>query len=272
MFVEATSEASHQGKSTILQRIRDLFDDIGLPNVLVRVESRRVAGPLREGDVAIATEDLAVAETTPGGVVGVLRPGLLQLDRIAREGGVVLWDWPGGFGQQRQEVLVRANLDALLKKRGIKAMTLVMTTNVIDRIAEAQSILEVTRDIAPSFQRVLIRNEYVGRFAFASDSAPYRSLKAAEAAATFPGITLNKISDVSLAALRPTGLSIREIIEQDPETLAERLRTDEFSMAACVTGVAAWYDRSGRDLAQILPFRAAPQLVDGSTEAAGRET
>ncbi|GAU82945.1 hypothetical protein BIWAKO_02868 [Bosea sp. BIWAKO-01] len=272
MLIEAVSEATHMGKSTIVQRVRDYLDDIGVANVMVRVESRRLAGALRDGDVSIATEDLAQVETTPGGIVGIVKPGLQELNRIALEGGVVLWDWPGGFGQQRQEILLRANLDAILQKKGINALTLVMTTNVPERIAEAQRLLEVTDKIAPSFKRILVQNEYVGRFEFARDSAPWRSLMASEAASTSRALTLSKIADVSLATLKPTGLSVRQIIDQDPEVLGELLGKDEFTMAACVTAVAAWYDRSGQELGKILPFRAPPKSIDASFEAAGRET
>lgn len=270
MLIEVVSEATHMGKSTIIQCTRDHLDDIGVPNVMVRVETRRVAGVLRDGDISIATEDLAQVETTAGGIVGIVRPGLQELNRIAVQGGVVLWDWPGGFGQQRQEILLRANLDAILQKKGISALTLVMTTNVPERIAEAQRLLEVTAKIAPSFQRILIRNAYVGSFEFAADSAPSRSLVAAEAASTALGFILPKIADVSLATLKPTGLSVRQIIDQDPESLAEQLGKDEFTMAACVTAVAAWYDRTGKELGKILPFRTAPKPIDKPTEAAGR--
>lgn len=267
-LIEAVSDATHQGKSTIVQRLRDYLDDIGVANVIVRVESRRLTGPLRDGDVSIATEDLAQVESTAGGIVGIVRPGLQELNRIAVEGGVVLWDWPGGFGQQRQEILLRANLDGILQKKGIMALTLVVTTNVAERIAEAQRLMEVTARIAPSFKRILLRNAYVGSFDFAVDSVPSRSLAAAEAASTSRGFTVPRIADVSLATLRPTGLGVRQLIDQDPEVLADQLGKDEFTMAACVTAVAAWYDKTGQELGKILPFRTASKPINTPTEAA----
>lgn len=272
LWIEVVAEGTGIGKTMAAQRMRDQFDDRRVPNVMVRVESSRLPGALRSGDVSIATEELTRVETTPGGIVGIVSKGLQEISRIASEGGVVIWDWPGSFGALRQEILIRANLDAVLQKKGIAAFSFVVTTNLPERLAEAQRLLEVTAKIAPGFKRVLVRNCYVGPFTFANDSAPARSLAAAEAASSLPSVTLPRIADTSLATLRPTGLSVREIIDQDPEVLAVGLGQDEFTTAACVSAVAAWYERSGREFGKILPFQPEAEPLSAAVAASSHET
>jgi hypothetical protein len=61
LFIELLADATSVGKSFAAWRIRHHLDQAGIPSVMVRIETRGVRVPLRQGDVMIAVEDFAHA-------------------------------------------------------------------------------------------------------------------------------------------------------------------------------------------------------------------
>ena len=254
VFIECLSDATAQGKSITAQMLCDYCDDAGVPNVLVKFETSRVAATLREGDVHIATEEIARAEGIPGGIVGLLAPALAKLSWVADNNGVMIFDWPGGAGQHRLTFLVAAQFNERLKRRGMRAISFVLTTALSERIQEASRILKRTAEVAPDFRRVLVLNEVAGEFPHPENSAAYATLAAAKKAASDEPVLLKKIGANAWSFLRPSGLGIRQVIDQEPEDLAAAIGADEFVTAACVSAVSAWYGDASKEIARILPF------------------
>jgi hypothetical protein len=224
-LLEVTADATHQGKTLVAHRLREHCEDAGIPVAVVRIESQRNVLPemMRAGDVLIPSERFAAADSLPGGVAGVMRPAFVKVEEMARQGGVTIWDWAGGLGEHRLEIMVTTALSATLDRMGIRGVSVVVTTPVAACMAQARQILDRTAEVAPSMLRVLVLNANgrSGGFAFMDATEELGLLDAIETDASLAAVLhIPKVMGDSLAALRALKLGVRELIQIGPDQVS----------------------------------------------------
>jgi hypothetical protein len=129
----------------------------------------------------------------------------------------------------------------LLAAFGMTGLSLVVTTNASDRMAEAVENLNLLEQVAPGLQRGLVLNSRAGDFNFASGSEQARLLQ-----------TLLDLPDLSAVLRIPllrggcwklceeAGYSaMPEVMLTTPSDLAERLKVNRFLAASVITEIEA---------------------------------
>ncbi len=255
LYLEVLGASTHLGKTLMANRLRDAFTDMGVPVTLVRIESERVTAVTTDYDVWIPTEHFARAADLPGGVAGVLRPAFLALQPIAEVGGCMIVDWAGGLVGHRASMLAATALGRMLEKRGFETRAFVMTTNHPDRMAEAREVIEVSAKVAPEIPHTLVLNESHGSFDFVEGSMLSKRLS--DLLQTQRGkrvLRMEKIHGDSLGHLAPAGMTLGGLLDQEPDLLAEMIGSDEITVTACLSHLAAWHQRTGAEVRAVLPF------------------
>jgi hypothetical protein len=258
LVVEFTADATGVGKTLAALRIRHHLDQAGIHNVLVRIESRGVGQPLRQGDVFIAVEDFANAARMAGGLAGVLAPMSAAIIAAARNRSVVLVDWAGGLAQHHLEHLAQTRFDEQLAGMHVTGLCIGVTTNRLEHMRQAAANLRAVATTAPGMHRGLLLNSRFGTFNFIAGSQPataYRDLlKAAQndcALLRFPAVV-----GESWKTAEDAKLTLPEVVRCSPSVFAKRTGLDPFTAAACITEVGAWLDLTREELQRVLRFRA----------------
>jgi hypothetical protein len=259
--IEFTADATAVGKSLAALRTRYYLDQRGIANVLVLIESRGVEAykTRRRGDLFIAVEDFRRAQELPGGLAGVLRPLYLAIERAAKTGAVVIIDWAGGQAQNRLEALAATQFDRRLMELGLAGLSVIVTTSAADRMHQAAANLARTAEAAPLLQRALLLNARGGGFEFAPGSAPAAAFKSLMQAAAGAGVLrFPSIEGESWQECEEAGLTLPAVIRATPGHIAAKTKLDNFSAAACISEVAAWWSATEESFGAVLPFRAEP--------------
>ena len=257
LFLEVFADATHQGKTMFAKRLKDHLTDASIHAVLARVESMRVVTETREDEILIPTENIAQAEQLPGGVVGVLAPVFERIQNL-KAGQALILDWPGGCGEHRLEGWAASGIGEMLADRGVTAMSFFLTISVPDRMVETRKAMALSAQVAPELPRVLVLNERLGGFAFTAGSQGAEAFKALmQEHGDRPVLKMPKIKGESFAHLQPLGMAARDLVTVDHRQLAKRLRSDDFLVRACISYVAAWYQKTREELLRVLPFRSA---------------
>jgi hypothetical protein len=256
-FYEVFADATHQGKTTFSKRLKDHLLDGGIDVILVRVESNRVVAETRDDAILIPTENFALAEQLPGGVVGVLAPVFERIPNL-KAGQALILDWAGGCGEHRLEAWAAAGIGEALAENGVAAMSFYITINVPDRMVEIREALAMSAQIAPELPRVLVLNERLGGFASIGRSKGAEAFKALmHEHGDRPVLKIPRIKGESFAHLQPLGMAMRDMVTLDHRQLAKTLHSQEFLVKACVSYIGAWYKKTREELLRALPFRPA---------------
>ena len=254
-FIEFSAHGSHVGKTTLTRRLRDHLLQAGQKTIMVRVESRGIDPNLEEGDVFIASEDFSRAGELAGGIVGVLAPLYAAIARARTEGAVLLLDWASGLVQHRLEIFAATQFDARLAALNMTGLSLIVTSNGADRMSQARDNLAMLAKVAPGLQRGLVLNSRAGDFEFAANSEQKRILDTLlEAVAPGPVIRIAQLRGGCWKLCEEAGYTMPQAMRADPAELARRLGIDEFTAAACVTEIAAWWQSTEVAFEQVARF------------------
>jgi hypothetical protein len=194
----------------------------------------------------------------PGGLVGVLQPLYLKIEKAAETHSIVIVDWAGGQAQARLEALAATQFDERLAELDLVGLAVIVSTCAIEKMDQASNNLLRTREVAPGLQRALLLNARGGAFEFIPGSAAaiaYKSLlKSAQGASI---IRFPPIEGESWQECQQAGLSMPQVIKSKPAEVAAKTGMNRFTAAACRNEIAAWYLRTKASINQVLPFRAA---------------
>ncbi len=263
-YIDVSADASHLGKTTIARRLRHYMHGAGRQTIMVRIESRAIDPKLEPGDVFIPVENFSRAGDLAGGIVGVLTPFFDAIVRARDEGKTLIMDWPAGAARQRLEAMAATRFDERMAALGMTGLSLVVTTNASDRMAEAAENLNLLAQVAPGLQRGVVLNSRAGDFNFASGSEQARLLR-----------TLLNLPDLAAILKIPllrggcwklceeAGYTIMpEAMLTSPSDLAKRLKVNEFLAASVITEIEAWWQLTEKALAQVARFpEDAPHQV-----------
>jgi hypothetical protein len=256
--IELSADGSHVGKSLLANRLRDFLRQAGCKTILVRIESRGIDQNLEPGDVFIATENFSRAGELPGGIVGVLKPFYAAIARARATGAVLVVDWASGLVRNRLEILTATRFDERLAAMNMSGLTLVVTSNATDRMAQAADHLALLAKVAPGLQRGLVLNCRDGDFDFATGSEQKRVLDTLLAAAAGGAvITIPQIRGGCWKICEQAGYTMPHAMREQPAELAGRLGVDEFTATACITEIEAWWQLSEVAFAQVARFSDA---------------
>lgn len=135
----------------------------------------------------------------------------------------------------------------------MRGLSLVATTNQVDRMQDATSLLTQTGIVAPGLDRALLLNQRHGTFSFPAGSAECDAFEALERAAKgLPVLRLPSVRGESWQACENAGLTMRETIELDLTELVRRLRGNPYVIAAIQSQVAAWWTIAEKEVLGIL--------------------
>lgn len=256
--IEFSAHGTGVGKTIAAHRTRHHLDKAGVKNVLVTIESRAVLPhrKLRGSDVFISTEDFKLAREMPGGLPALLRPMYLAIAEAAREGSVVIIDWPGGAAHVRLEAMAATRFGQRIRELGISCISVIVTTASLDRMKQATENLLSTAEVAPGIRRGLLLNERAGKFEFIAGTAlgdAFKDLMVAAEGAEI--IRFGSIVGESWQACEAAGLSFEAVLRATAAHIADATRLDLFTAAATQTEVLTWWDATKLALDQVFPFR-----------------
>jgi hypothetical protein len=158
---------------------------------------------------------------------------------------VLIVDWASGLVRNRLEILAATRFDERLAAQKMSGLTLVVTTNATDRMAQAANHLDLLAKVAPGLQRGLVLNCRDGDFDFAAGSEQKRVLDTLLAAAAAGAvITIPQIHGGCWKLCREAGYTMPQAMRAQPAELARRLGIDEFTATACITEIEAWWQLS----------------------------
>lgn len=258
--IELTADATGVGKTMAAWRIRHYCDQRGIKTILVTIESRGIAATraFRPADVVIYTEDFRRAKELPGGLVGVLRPLSLAIERAAKTGVAVIVDWAGGHAQDRLEALTAMRFDEILAEFHMVGLSVVVTTSATDKMRQAALNLTRTQEVVPGLQRAVLLNARGGAFNFIPGTAPAMAYKdLMNAAQGVKIIRFPAVEGESWQECEQAGLAMPAVIGAAAAQLAAKIRQDRFTAAAIISEMTAWWKLTERDLVAVLPFRIA---------------
>lgn len=249
-FIEFVSTASHTGKSMLSTFLTLLLRQLSFAVVLVRIESRAARSPF--ADIHIANEDFAGAARLPGGEAAVLRPLYDALQKASQDGSkpIIIVDWGGGLAEHRAKIYAATRFDDRLSDVGMRGLTVVVTTNLSDRMRQAGELIAQTRTITPNLDVALTLNHRVGRFRFVEGSDERQICEnLLKAAKGLPVIRIPPITGETWKTCEAAGLSMIDTIELPLRELAQRLGGENAWLASAFQmQVAAWWRSAEREM------------------------
>ncbi|MBR0751217.1 hypothetical protein JQ604_03400 [Bradyrhizobium jicamae] len=255
-FIEFVSVASHVGKSTLADFTKQLLAQFGIPIRFIRIESK-AARSRQSGDVVhIDTENFAAAARLAGAEAAVLRPVFEIMEQAALDEArqVIVLDWGGGLSQLRAQIYAATQFDAQLSDLGMQGLSVVTTTALTDRMAQARELIELTQDIAPGLHIALALNRRNGAFGFVDGTEEKRVFRdLMKAAKDLPVIKVPAVAGESWQACQAAGLTMHEVINMEPAALRRRFGSENRCLVrAFQAHVAAFWMKAESEMLQVL--------------------
>ncbi|MEY9464006.1 hypothetical protein [Bradyrhizobium ottawaense] len=255
-FIEFVSVASHVGKSTLADFTKQLLAQFGIPIRFIRIESK-AARSRQSGDVVhIDTENFAAAARLAGAEAAVLRPVFEIMEQAALDEArqVIVLDWGGGLSQLRAQIYAATQFDAQLSDLGMQGLSVVTTTALTDRMAQARELIELTQDIAPGLHIALALNRRNGAFGFVDGTEEKRVFRdLMKAAKGLPVIKVPAVAGESWQACQAAGLTMHEVINMEPAALRRRFGSENRCLVrAFQAHVAAFWMKAESEMLQVL--------------------
>lgn len=255
-FLEFVSVASHVGKSTLADFTAQLLGQFGIPIKAIRIESK-AARSRQSGDVVhIDTENFAAAARLPGAEAAVLRPVFEILEAAALDEArpVIVLDWGGGLSSLRAQIYAATQFDAQLVELGMRGLSVVTTTALSDRMAQARELIDLTRDIVPGIDVALALNRRTGNFGFVDGTEEKRVFRdLMKAAKGLPVIKVPAVAGESWQACQAAGLTMHEVIYMKPTTLRQRFGSESrYLVTAFQMHVAAFWKTAESEMLRVL--------------------
>lgn len=260
-LVEITADGTSIGKTVLANRVAHLYGELGRKVIRVQIESsRRRGGAGETGDIVfINLEEFASAGIRNGGLVGVLSPMFEAVIDARKSGAGVVVDWAGGTAGHRLEVLAATNFDATLASLQVKALSIVMTTNSSEHMAQAEKHLNSLQKVAPALPRALALSGRAGPFDWPVGSEQRGHFdRLLTAAGEIPVLRIPLCAGRALQVCADVGLDPTQALLMNFDELAARLGVHVFQATACATEIAVWWQRVGGALRKVLEAARAP--------------
>lgn len=256
-YIEIVGERGRIGKSTISNRVRDHLEAAGVHVQVARIENRKASPPARKDDIRVFVDD--ADQEIVGGVAAQFDPVWAALMEMkAARGGALIVDFMAGAELLRTKLHVATSLSDLLASHDILATSLCVTTRDAPVMEQALDSLKTTAKIAPSFRRVLAKNELSGRFSAFSPASEQGSLDAQ--LRTEKGVvelTFPLIQGAAWRLFEPTRIEMRALLERSARELSAKCGCSELVAAACQTWLAAWWSTTEEELNRVWRFPAS---------------
>jgi hypothetical protein len=227
-FIEFCSVASHVGKSMLADYTVQLLAQFGIPVKHVRIESK--AARSRHADVVhIDTENFAAAARLPGAEAAVLRPLFDIIEATAQDNArpVIVLDWGGGISTLRTQIYAATQFDAQLSELGMRGLSVVTTTSLTDRMAQARELIEQTRKVVPEIDVALLLNRRTGSFTFVDGTEEKRVFKdLVRVAKGLPILKIPAVAGESWQACEAAGLTMHEVVDMKAAALRQRFGSE----------------------------------------------
>jgi hypothetical protein len=253
-YIEIVGERGRIGKSTISNRVRDHLEAAGVHVQVARIENRKASPPARKDDIRVFVDD--ADQEIVGGVAAIFDPVWAALMEMkAARGGALIVDFMAGAETLRTKLHMATSLSELLGRHDILATSLCVTTRDAPVMEQALDSLKTTAKIAPSFQRVLAKNELTGRFSAFSPASEQASLDAK--LRTEKGVvelTFPLIQAAAWQLFEPTQSEMRTVLESSAHDLSAMCQCSELIAQACQNWLAAWWAATEEQLNLVWPF------------------
>lgn len=228
-FIEFVSVASHVGKSTFADFTAQLLGQFGIPIKFIRIESK-AARSRQSGDVVhIDTENFAAAARLPGAEAAVLRPvfEILEAAALDKARPVIVLDWGGGLSSLRAQIYAATQFDAQLWELGMRGLSVVTTTSLTDRMAQARELIEQTRMVVPGVDLALLLNRRTGSFTFVDGTEEKRVFQGLlKTAKNLPIVKIPAVAGESWQACQAAGLTMHEVVDMKAAALRQRFGSE----------------------------------------------
>ncbi|MEY9182052.1 MULTISPECIES: hypothetical protein [Bradyrhizobium] len=258
-LVEITADGTSIGKTVLAGRVAHFFGEVGRKVIRVQIESSRRRGAVETGDIFINLEEFASAGIRNGGLVGVLSPLFEAVIEARKSGAGVVVDWAGGTAGHRLEVLAATNFDATLAAMQVKALSIVMTTNSSEHMAQAEKHLHSLQKVAPHLPRALALSGRAGPFDWPVNSEQRGHFdRLLAAAGEVPVLRIPLAAGRALQVCADAGLDPTQALLMNFDELAARLGVHIFQATACATEIAVWWQRVGGELRKLLGAARVP--------------
>lgn len=260
-LIEITADGTSIGKTVLADRVAHFYREVGRKVVRVQIESSRRRGSAADtGDmVFINLEEFANAGIRNGGLVGVLSPLFEAIMQAPKTGAAVVVDWAGGTAGHRLEVLAATNFDATLAALKVRALSIVMTTNSSEHMAQAGKHLQSLQKVAPNLPCALGLSGRAGPFDWPVGSEQRSHFDRLLATAkNIPVLRVPLVAGRALQVCADAGLVPTEAMLLEFEELAAKLGVHVFAATACATEIALWWQRVGSELRKVLEASRAP--------------
>jgi hypothetical protein len=249
-ILEFVGHGTGLGKSLLATTAELVYRDLGYEVTMVRIESRLIEH--RGAHIAIATENFSRAAALVGGISAVAEPLFSAIKAIEPGNEALIIDWAGGQANHRAEIYVATRFSERLRKRGLSAASVVVTTNATADMAHAATLLTSSAQVAPSVDRYLALNRRRGPFSFLKNSEQAKVYARLKDEADGRAFDVRAVGGESWKICDEAGLAMPDVISADVDALAERLKCDDFIAAAIQAEVAAWYSTTEAELLRVL--------------------
>jgi len=256
-YIEIVGERGRIGKSTAANRVRDHLEAAGIRVQVARIENHKASPPARKDDIRVFVDN--ADQQLVGGVAALFDPVWATLMEMkAAQGGAVIIDLMAGAELLRHKLHVSCSLSKLLASHDIPATSVCVTTRDPPVMEQALDSLRTTAEIAPSFRRVLVKNELTGRFSAFPAASEQASLDAKlRAEKGVVELTFPLIQGAAWELFEPTRTEMPTLLGSSARELAQMCGCSELVAAACQTWLAAWWSTTEEELNRVWRFPAA---------------
>jgi hypothetical protein len=254
-FIEFCSVASHVGKSMLADFTAQLLAQFGIPVKQVRIESK-AARSRHANVVQIDTENFAAAARLPGAEAAVLRPlfEIIEAAALDEARPVIVLDWGGGVSALRAQIYAATQFGDQLSELGMRGLSVVMTTSLTDRMAQARELIEQTQMVVPGIDIALLLNRRTGSFTFVDGTEETRVFQGLlKAAKNLPIIKIPAVAGESWQACQAAGLTMHEVVDMKAAALRQRFGSENrYLVSAFQMHVAAFWRAAENEMLRVL--------------------
>jgi hypothetical protein len=265
IVIEVVGQHSSMGKSLMSDMCYIATKSAGMATSLVRIESKREQRARWSDESLIEAESFKHTAETAGGAVGILSAAFNAIENVQNSGGAVIIDWGAGLSEHRYEAFAAAATGHILPETGVETYSFIVTTNSIDHMQQAFTLIKTTRQLFPTGQILLVVNEIGGVFDFAAGSDSKLTydrlvmLVDPECRVRMP-----KIGAAALNTLAALGRPLSELITLESSEIAKRLGLNSFVAIACQSHLQAFLSEVDEQLTKVFDFRTENKPVSAA--------
>jgi hypothetical protein len=136
----------------------------------------------------------------------------------------------------------------------MRGLSVVMTTNLTDRMAQARELIEQTQMVVPGIDVALLLNRRTGSFTFVEGTEEKRIYQGLlKATKNLPLIQIPAVAGESWQACQAAGLTMHEVIDMEAAPLRQRFgRENRYLVRAFQMHVATFWRVAENEMLRVL--------------------